>query len=161
VHPFLVSEAALGSYDLVRHTSYLFVLVKMAQLLVVQRAVTAADIGDVNYPADLLEDTGLSYGPRQPISKWTGRGSFARMGVRFAILRLVLVILIELGIGVAMCSYNPNWRWWTLEEYSGCMDTRRFFIRTLALEQQTSNSPNMLYQRMLICNHVHMNETKI
>lgn len=48
MHPVLVSAEALESYELVRHTSYLFVLLKMAQLFVVQRAVTAADIGNVN-----------------------------------------------------------------------------------------------------------------
>lgn len=66
-----INVKELGFYDAGRYTSHLSALIKMAQMLVVQRAVAAADMGEVDYPADLLEemqDRFMVYGSRSPIN---------------------------------------------------------------------------------------------
>jgi hypothetical protein len=58
-------------FEAVRYTNYLSAFIKMAQMLVVQRAVMAADYGEVEYPADLLEvirDRFMIYGSNSPMN---------------------------------------------------------------------------------------------
>jgi hypothetical protein len=58
-------------FEAVRYTSHLSAFVKMAQMLVVQRAVLAADRGEVEYPADLLDamrDRFMVYGSSSPMN---------------------------------------------------------------------------------------------
>jgi hypothetical protein len=58
-------------YDAVRYTSHLSAMIKMAQMLVIQRAVVAAQSEEAEYPAQALEemqDRFMVYGSRSPIN---------------------------------------------------------------------------------------------
>jgi hypothetical protein len=60
-----------GFREATTYTPFLSAFVKMAQLLVIQRAVVAAEHGDVEYPADLLDtlqDRLIAYGTRSPMN---------------------------------------------------------------------------------------------
>jgi hypothetical protein len=62
---------AQSFYKATTYTAYLSAFVKMAQLLVVQRAVLAVELDHVDHPADILntmEDRFMAYGTRSPIN---------------------------------------------------------------------------------------------
>jgi hypothetical protein len=66
-----IDKAAEGFEEATSYTSHLSALIKMAQLLVVQRAVVAAETGETEYPAQMLEvmqDRFMTYGSRSPIN---------------------------------------------------------------------------------------------
>jgi hypothetical protein len=58
-------------HEAIRYTSHLSAFVKMAQMLVIERAVLAADLGEVEYPADVLDemrDRFMIYGSNSPMN---------------------------------------------------------------------------------------------
>jgi hypothetical protein len=61
-----------GSYhEAIAYTPHLFAFVKMAQLLVVQRAVSAVDEDEVDHATEILDamqDRFMAYGTRSPIN---------------------------------------------------------------------------------------------
>ncbi|KAJ9634359.1 hypothetical protein H2199_009017 [Coniosporium tulheliwenetii] len=60
-----------GFHEAAGHTSHLSAFIKMAQMLVMQRAVRASDLGEVDFPAELLDemqDRFMVYGSRSPMN---------------------------------------------------------------------------------------------
>jgi len=58
-------------YEATAYTPHLSAFVKMAQLLVVQRAVLAVDEDEVDHAADILDamqDRFMAYGTRSPVN---------------------------------------------------------------------------------------------
>ena len=66
-----IDKAREGFQEAIPYTPHLSAVVKIAQLLVLQRAVVAAETGETEYPADMLEvlhDRFMVYGSRSPIN---------------------------------------------------------------------------------------------
>jgi hypothetical protein len=66
-----IDKAREGFQEATTYTSHLSAIVKIAQLLVLQRAVVAAESGETEYPAEMLEvmqDRFIVYGSRSPIN---------------------------------------------------------------------------------------------
>ena len=66
-----IDRARQGFQEAITYTTHLSAMVKIAQLLVLQRAVAAAETGETEYPADMLEvmqDRFMVYGSRSPIN---------------------------------------------------------------------------------------------
>ncbi|KAL5347577.1 hypothetical protein ACLOAV_006985 [Pseudogymnoascus australis] len=66
-----IDKSAEGFQEATLYTPRLSALIKLAQLLVVQRAVVAAESGETEYPAQMLEvmqDRFMTYGSRSPIN---------------------------------------------------------------------------------------------
>src|SRR5436190_2328083 len=66
-----IDKAREGFQEAIPYTPHLSAIVKIAQLLVLQRAVVAAETGETEYPADMLEvlhDRFMVYGSRSPIN---------------------------------------------------------------------------------------------
>jgi hypothetical protein len=66
-----IDKAREGFQEATTYTSHLSAIVKIAQLLVLQRAVVAAETGETEYPAEMLEvmqDRFIVYGSRSPIN---------------------------------------------------------------------------------------------
>lgn len=63
---------AKGSYhEALAYTTHLSAFVKMAQLLVVQRAVVAVEEDEVDYPSDIIDvmqDRFMVFGTRSPMN---------------------------------------------------------------------------------------------
>ncbi|KAJ9634939.1 hypothetical protein H2199_008803 [Coniosporium tulheliwenetii] len=60
-----------GFHEAAGYTSHLSAFIKMAQMLVMQRAVRASDLGEVDFPAELLDemqDRFMVYGSRSPMN---------------------------------------------------------------------------------------------
>jgi hypothetical protein len=66
-----IDTARKGFQEATTYTPYLSALIKIAQMLVLQRAVAAAEGGETEYPAQMIEvmqDRFMVYGSRSPIN---------------------------------------------------------------------------------------------
>lgn len=66
-----IDTARDGFQQAITHTPHLSALIKIAQILVLQRAVAAAEDGETEYPAQMIEvmqDRFMVYGTRSPIN---------------------------------------------------------------------------------------------
>jgi hypothetical protein len=66
-----INIARNGFQEAITYTPYLLALIKIAQMLVLQRAVAAAEGGETEYPAQMIEamqDRFMVYRSRSPIN---------------------------------------------------------------------------------------------
>lgn len=66
-----INSAKDGFQEAATYTSHLSAVIKIAQLLVIQRAVSAAELGETEYPAQMIETLQsrfMTYGSRSPIN---------------------------------------------------------------------------------------------
>lgn len=79
-----IDKAREGFQEAITYTTHLSAIVKIAQLLVLQQAVVAAETGETEYPADMLEvmqDRFMVYGSCSPIN-WVQKLRVYRKKIR-------------------------------------------------------------------------------
>jgi hypothetical protein len=98
-----INEKENRFYEAVQYTSHLSAFMKMAQMLVIQRAVLAADYGEVEYPADILDvmrDRFMIYGSSSPMN-WALKLRAYGKKIRDSTTSLGYIIWSEDGTGLS------------------------------------------------------------